>query len=226
MSVHVLDVIHRTAQSCIILVEYRDKLYAVKKKCHEEEVYNMRLCGKSAHVVRLATSDPGHNDIWMPFYQGGSLHDVLLEKGALDAKYARRWTKQLLKGILHIHQRGLVHGCITPKKLMLKEGLDRAWCNKTLVIVDLRFAVAYDTDSECIDIWGAGLVLLSMLTGSSSTRWDQIHPWAKDLVSRMLELDEKKRITVTHALRHPWLKQTAPPDLLRRAILNASLPWL
>lgn len=37
-------------------------------------------------------------------------------------------------------------------------------------------------------------------------QWLNISNYAKDLVSRMLEVDPEKRITVEEALQHPWVK--------------------
>jgi len=38
--------------------------------------------------------------------------------------------------------------------------------------------------------------------------WNCISDDAKHLVQRMLEVDEKQRITVEEALRHPWIRVT------------------
>ena len=37
-------------------------------------------------------------------------------------------------------------------------------------------------------------------------QWITISPEAKDLVSRMLEVDTEQRITIEEALAHPWIK--------------------
>jgi len=37
-------------------------------------------------------------------------------------------------------------------------------------------------------------------------QWITISPEAKDLVSRMLEVDQDQRITVEEALNHPWIR--------------------
>jgi serine/threonine protein kinase len=47
--------------------------------------------------------------------------------------------------------------------------------------------------------------------------WDTISSDAKDFISKCLELDPSKRLTITQALRHRWfsrwLSLTATPDL-------------
>lgn len=37
-------------------------------------------------------------------------------------------------------------------------------------------------------------------------QWLNISNYAKDLISRMLEVDPEKRITVEEAIQHPWIK--------------------
>jgi calcium/calmodulin-dependent serine protein kinase len=37
-------------------------------------------------------------------------------------------------------------------------------------------------------------------------QWDHISESAKDLVKKMLFLDQNKRITVEEALNHPWIR--------------------
>ncbi|XP_022131793.1 calcium-dependent protein kinase 29 [Momordica charantia] len=79
-----------------------------------------------------------------------------------------------------------------------------------------------------IDIWSAGVILYIILCGEppfwgqteediikavlkgnlkmEDAPWPSISASAKDLVSKMLTRDPKKRITAAEALEHPWLK--------------------
>lgn len=40
----------------------------------------------------------------------------------------------------------------------------------------------------------------------TSKHWEQISESAKDLVSRLLCLDQNERITIKEALGHPWIR--------------------
>lgn len=79
-----------------------------------------------------------------------------------------------------------------------------------------------------IDVWSAGVILYILLSGSppfwaenekgifdailegkldfETGPWPSISASAKDLISKMLEYDPKKRITAADALEHPWMK--------------------
>lgn len=82
--------------------------------------------------------------------------------------------------------------------------------------------------SQPTDIWSAGVCLFVLLSGSlpfigNNTRlfklissgkfimrkrqWNHISESAKDLVKRMLTLDQNNRIKVEEALEHPWIKE-------------------
>eukprot|EP00301_Raphidiophrys_heterophryoidea_P010623 c15816_g1_i1.p1 GENE.c15816_g1_i1~~c15816_g1_i1.p1 ORF type:complete len:445 (+),score=72.18 c15816_g1_i1:53-1387(+) len=82
-----------------------------------------------------------------------------------------------------------------------------------------------------VDMWGCGVIVYILLCGfppfyaSSqqqlfenicaaryefiSPHWDKVSIEAKDLISRLLELDPTKRLTANEAMDHPWLSKEA-----------------
>lgn len=99
-------------------------------------------------------------------------------------------------------------------------------CNKT---ADGMLMEGIQSYSKSVDIWSLGCFLYTVLCGFPPfydddpnkliykiTRgdyvflkpwWDEVSDDAKDLVSKMLIIDPKKRISIEQIWKHPWLKQ-------------------
>jgi len=87
-----------------------------------------------------------------------------------------------------------------------------------------------------VDNWSVGVVLYILLCGFPpfyeeelprlfstimqgkydfpSPWWDNISSDAKDLVSKLLVVDPKQRLSAAEVLQHPWITSTAPQDQL------------
>jgi len=83
---------------------------------HEQSV---RVC--HPHVL-APTGWAAEDDvvvIVMDLVRGGSLHDLLADRGALPEDYVRMLLDQLLQGLVAIHSAGVVHRDLKPANLLL-----------------------------------------------------------------------------------------------------------
>ena len=82
------------------------------------------------------------------------------------------------------------------------------------------------------DMWAAGVVMFILLSGTmpfdvtdtkaqmkgqfafASTRWITVTDSAKDLVSSLLKVNPRVRLSATQALEHPWMKKGTKVHLL------------
>jgi serine/threonine protein kinase len=86
-----------------------------------------------------------------------------------------------------------------------------------------------------VDVWSAGVCLFAMLVGTVPFKANSMHelhklivggrydlkdeklsPTAKDLLSKLLTVDPKVRLSAVEVLGHPWLKDVPArfPDLI------------
>lgn len=95
-------------------------------------------------------------------------------------------------------------------------------------------------DSGAVDVWSAGVILYILLCGFPpfyeeelpalfeqilharydfpSPWWDAISKEAKDLVTKMLHLDPKTRLTAKQVCQHPWISKASPDTKLDETI--------
>lgn len=198
---------------------------------------------------------PKFYSLVMEYADGGDLFDELKEQEKFSRKDAHSYFKQLIKGLKFIHEQGIVHRDIKLENLLLvySESEDDPG---TLKITDFGLATKYRKDGEeimlsedcgskpyaapevCtgndyrgppVDIWSAGVVLMTMLVGEHSWKvankekdaaysnwinakdekanlWNVISGPTTALLRKLLHANPEKRATMAKIEADPWFR--------------------
>ncbi|WP_372623332.1 serine/threonine protein kinase [Falsiroseomonas sp.] len=153
-----------------------------------------QLLGSLAHPNVVGVFDSGETEgsayIVMEFVQGGSLAERLA-RARPTPQQALRWMDDLLAGLQHCHERGVIHGALDPAKVMLtaderakiaEPGVARVVADDVTATRQEPDALAYlaperltgGTADVRTDIYAAGVLLYEMLTGERPFQGDSI----------------------------------------------------
>ena len=171
--------------------------------------------------------------------------------------------QKLFKAVSHIHSKGIAHRDIKPENIIWsREGKDE----HHFKLIDFGLAHKFVKQSQQVstgmivgtplylapeafegistieaDLWGCGVLLCVMLSGSypyvgnniselratiqenqeinlSQHLWNNVSEEGKDLVRKLMMLDPKKRISAQDALDHPWFDKYCPAITLRHNV--------
>lgn len=127
--------------------------------------------------------NPQMQSIVMEYIDGISLKEYIDQQGVLKWKEAVYFTVQILRGLQHAHDRGIVHRDIKPQNIMLLYdgtikitdfGIARFARSETKTITDRAIGSVHyispeqargDVTDEKADIYSVGVMLFEMLTG-------------------------------------------------------------
>ncbi|WP_312641686.1 Stk1 family PASTA domain-containing Ser/Thr kinase [Hydrogenoanaerobacterium sp.] len=127
--------------------------------------------------------NPQMQSIVMEYIDGISLKEYIDQQGRLKWKEAVYFTVQILRGLQHAHDRGIVHRDIKPQNIMLLYdgtikitdfGIARFARSETKTLTDRAIGSVHyispeqargDVTDEQTDIYSVGVMLFEMLTG-------------------------------------------------------------
>ncbi|KAL7692941.1 putative protein kinase [Plasmopara halstedii] len=191
----------------------------------------------------------------MKYYSGGSLADRIRECGSLPEALACRVLVLLCKALRVLHEHQMLHLNIKASNIFFDDSPNGNFCN--LKIVDFGNGTnVFDSDDiddnweniedvesygymtttqyqDCCDpetdVYGAGIVLYHMLSGTvpfldaelhlfltrnviseldfAGKVWQNVSPQMRSLTARMLDRNPVKRITLAEILSLSWLSQ-------------------
>lgn len=83
----------------------------------EKEIILLSGLENNQHVVKLIgyQQADGVMYIFMEYVEGGSIESLFKKISKLNEKLAAKYTQQILKGLKHLHQNGVIHGDIKCK---------------------------------------------------------------------------------------------------------------
>ncbi|OQV13356.1 Serine/threonine-protein kinase Chk1 [Hypsibius exemplaris] len=202
------------------------------------------------NIIRFHGDRPTARDhyIFLEYACGGELFDRIEPDVGVPRDSCHKWFLQLMDGLSYIHERGVVHRDIKPENLLLNERDD-------IKISDFGLATLYRSNgkerkitSRCgtasyvapevftmetfhaqpLDIWSAGIVLVTMVTGEQP--WEQASteqesfqlwkmaalttsPWNKlpseclALLRMMLDPNPETRATIVRIRNNHWYRR-------------------
>ncbi|CAB79544.1 putative NPK1-related protein kinase [Arabidopsis thaliana] len=134
-------------------------------------------------------------NILMEYVSGGNLHDLIKNSGGkLPEPEIRSYTRQILNGLVYLHERGIVHCDLKSHNVLVEE-------NGVLKIADMGCAKSVDKSEFSgtpafmapevargeeqrfpADVWALGCTMIEMMTGSSP--WPELN----DVVAAMYKI--------------------------------------
>ncbi|EAR95768.2 Serine/Threonine kinase domain protein (macronuclear) [Tetrahymena thermophila SB210] len=197
----------------------------------------------------------------MELVEASEMFEVIRKLGSYSEEIASRIFKQILSCIRYMHESCVCHRDLKPNNILSTEDGQcvkitdfniskfgsttkkdkffnknvKMWTYTGTVSFSAPEVFSEDEYDQSVDIWSAGVVLYTMLSGQEpfqaeylqdliakiqnadyqfqSHIWSAISDEAKDLIQKCLILNPKERITPDQALLHPWItgKQNTSP---------------
>jgi serine/threonine protein kinase len=177
--------------------------------------------------------------VLVEYCEGGTLEHQIHTKRSLSESLCREIFVQLMSGIAFCHSRQIAHRDLKPSNILVTTfpavkigdfglagltggaGLMSTLCGTIAFLAPEVFAGPYD--ALAADVWSAGIVLYSMLTGRIPWRCRNqqelireaaagpqdipcVSAPCNDLLKKMINPDPAKRPKAGAVLEHPWMK--------------------
>lgn len=198
----------------------------------------------------------------MEYLRGGELLHAICRRDFYSENDARKVMHQITSALEYMHSRRVIHRDIKPMNLILASRS----VDSQVKIVDFGFAtieteqlkqpsrflcgtpgymapeVILDRSySSKVDIWGLGVVLYILLSGTMpfspdpageicvlngeysfpDQRFAHVSSQAKDLIKKLLVVNPEKRLNASEVLEHSWMRQHVYLSSISNGLLNS-----
>lgn len=183
-------------ESEMILLSKRDKMVIKATQEHVNLLSLVDIFETSSHFYTITE-----------LVTGGPLHDIMTSQPILNP-LARSIMMDILSGLAHLHEAGLVYGAVEASNVVCTRG--RFPCRVKLVTYGVarsrgEMTARGSVGSAAGDVHAAGLLMFRLLCGldAGSGVWDRVGE-AEGLLRKMLENEAGKRPTARECLTYDW----------------------
>ena len=177
-----LQMNNRTVAIKVLNEEFNCDENAVKRFVNESEAVSMVDSEYIVKIIDIVIND-NLKYIVMEFIDGITLKDYIDKVGSLGWKEAVHYTRQILKGLSHAHEKGIIHRDVKPQNIMLLRdgkvkitdfGIAKTPTSESLTMTDKAIGtVNYISPEQASggvvdeksDLYSVGVMLYEMLSG-------------------------------------------------------------
>ncbi|XP_009889607.1 PREDICTED: caM kinase-like vesicle-associated protein [Charadrius vociferus] len=155
---------------------------------------------------------------------GREVFDWILDQGYYSERDTSNVIRQVLEAVAYLHSLKIVHRNLKLENLVYYTRLK----NSKIVISDFHLAklenglikepcgtpeylapevVGRQRYGRPVDCWAIGVIMYIL-----PPYWDDISQAAKELVTRLMEVEQDQRITAEEAISHEWISGNAASD--------------
>uniref|UniRef100_A0A672I3D4 non-specific serine/threonine protein kinase n=1 Tax=Salarias fasciatus TaxID=181472 RepID=A0A672I3D4_SALFA len=199
----------------------RQDSYVLKNMKREPRIHQMV---RHPHIVVLLETLETENSYYMAMElcAGGDLMDRICERKRLEEREVRRYTRQILSAVEHLHKHGIVHRDLKIENFLLDEhnnikivdfGLSNTLKAESLSLELLiirrkhMFAMLTGTLPFTVEPFNIKQLHQKMVSGEISSIPADISKGAVTFVLSLLEPDPEKRPSVKAAMEEKWINE-------------------
>lgn len=193
---HKMDEKNPSSEQVFAVKEHKQRPGESEKKYHKRVTAEFCISSSLHHQNILATLDllqdgKGIDCQIMEYFPGEDLHSLIVHAGQLEETESDCFFKQLMQGVVYMHEMGVAHRDLKPENILLTtrgtvkiidfgnaECFRAAWETEARMSAGVCGSAPYiapeeymlkEFDPRPLDVWACGVIYMAMRTGQ--------HPW-------------------------------------------------